>query len=908
MPQREAADIYGNLGSVPTAAPEGGGGQSLRTEANPNDFGAQVQGQANETANKFIDLYNDTTARDAATQASKKLADLEFQYNQNKGTNAVTALAGFQKGAGGLIETSASNLSPAAGQIFRDRFSNEVNSAVFRSGAHAAEQLDQAQSASLEASMTNHVNNMAANITDSNSRQQNITNIRDTALEYAHVKGVAPDVADGMVSKFVGDAYAGGIKAVAGNDPDKANVLFNEALNGKFTVNRNGQDVTVPYLDAGHRAQISSEMNAEFKQQEQQQIFTARSYAAMGINFDQTALVKSMKNAGRGQDYITAEVDRLNQVKSNFGAADNQYKVSKSLQDNEAKAMNGLPIQPIDESAVRAAYPREPDKAQDIINHQNDLQHVAGFVGSFPTKTVNQIYTDLESFKPQDALQPKLGKSFKAMDAGTDNFTNALPFVQGKEGGFVSNDSGKGPTNFGINQEANPDIDVSKLTKESAAQVMKDRYWKPLNLDNASPAFAKVALDGAVNQGVPTMQKLITEANGDPEKLIELRQQRYNEIAVANPAKAADLPGWTKRLNDLKSDISAPAPSASGYAEQSNTYKMMSNAADAYTKQLYNDPSGTLVSKDPILTGLLNDGLKDPTKLGSFIDASIARQDAVQVPKAYQAALPQNVAVSMANSITTDPASAPDTFNKLQQQSGAHWPAVYQSLVTQGKLPAYYQAVGQLGADPETANDAKLLARWAGEDTKGKTDKDLMGDKVANDMKTNVAADPGVQSLMTSLYRSGASRIQVDDTLHSIQSLAFAKQYYNKDPAAAQNAIQAFTSKYEFMPNGGARVPANVFDAVTKNAETAVATLENKAVAPAQYTTGFHGQPKPDEYFNWVKNSPTWVTSPHEDALILKDPQDRIVRDKDGKPITVPFSLAAPIAPSAPSQPAPPPG
>ena len=134
--------------------------------------------------------------------------------------------------------------------------------------------------------------------------------------------------------------------------------------------------------------------------------------------------------------------------------------------------------------------------------------------------------------------------------------TAPIDFVLQHEGGFVSNDSGKGPTNFGINQEANPDIDVKNLTQDQARNLIKTRYADPIGADKMSPEMASVAVDSAVNMGVAKTKTLLAEANGDPQKLIDLRRQEYQRLATENPAKyAANLPGWNSRLDDLQKTI-----------------------------------------------------------------------------------------------------------------------------------------------------------------------------------------------------------------------------------------------------------------------------------------------------------------------------------------------------------------
>lgn len=103
------------------------------------------------------------------------------------------------------------------------------------------------------------------------------------------------------------------------------------------------------------------------------------------------------------------------------------------------------------------------------------------------------------------------------------------PLLQ-REGGFVAQDGASGaPANFGINQRANPDIDVKNLTKEQAAQLYKERYWDAINGDQLPPEAQAAVFDSAVNQGVGAAQQMWAQAGGDVDKFNELRLQRYRQ-------------------------------------------------------------------------------------------------------------------------------------------------------------------------------------------------------------------------------------------------------------------------------------------------------------------------------------------------------------------------------------------
>lgn len=142
--------------------------------------------------------------------------------------------------------------------------------------------------------------------------------------------------------------------------------------------------------------------------------------------------------------------------------------------------------------------------------------------------------------------------------------TASAPLIQRvmqREGGYVANDAGKGPTNYGINSAANPEVgDVSKLTPQQAQQIYKTKYWDAIGADNLPENMREIAFDGAVNQGVSFMRQALQAAGNDPQKLLQIRAQRYQQTAASDPSKAAYLPQWMARLQSIAGGQPQGAP------------------------------------------------------------------------------------------------------------------------------------------------------------------------------------------------------------------------------------------------------------------------------------------------------------------------------------------------------------
>jgi hypothetical protein len=147
-----------------------------------------------------------------------------------------------------------------------------------------------------------------------------------------------------------------------------------------------------------------------------------------------------------------------------------------------------------------------------------------------------------------------------------DPFDAAFRRVMRYEGGYVANDAGKGPSKFGINKAANPDLDIAKLTEKDAKRIYRERYWDKIGGDELAkknPALATVAFDTAVNMGVTPAKRLVEQSGGDPSKILAAREQHYASLIEKDPKKFAPYQsGWQSRLADLATSVFPSAAAA----------------------------------------------------------------------------------------------------------------------------------------------------------------------------------------------------------------------------------------------------------------------------------------------------------------------------------------------------------
>ena len=144
---------------------------------------------------------------------------------------------------------------------------------------------------------------------------------------------------------------------------------------------------------------------------------------------------------------------------------------------------------------------------------------------------------------------------------GDEVFERAFKKVLKLEGGakYLKDDAGRGPTKYGINQTANPDVDIKNLTEDQAKEIYRKRYWNTIGGDALAaknPQLAIIAFDAAVNQGPGTAKQMLAQAGDSPYELLKLRQQRYIDLKNENPEKFGKfLGGWTNRVSSLQKDL-----------------------------------------------------------------------------------------------------------------------------------------------------------------------------------------------------------------------------------------------------------------------------------------------------------------------------------------------------------------
>lgn len=115
-----------------------------------------------------------------------------------------------------------------------------------------------------------------------------------------------------------------------------------------------------------------------------------------------------------------------------------------------------------------------------------------------------------------------------------------------------------------------------------------------------------------------------------------------------------------------------------------------------------------------------------------------------------------------------------------------------------------------------------------------------------------------------------------------------AIHFYNPtDGNPSETAIKALTSKFAYLPDGGARVPADKFETISQNAEHIRANID-KIMSPQQFVPPTYADRQ--HYIDDVRSEPMWVTRGSENMVYLYDHFNKPVLGTNGKQISIGFN------------------
>jgi hypothetical protein len=139
------------------------------------------------------------------------------------------------------------------------------------------------------------------------------------------------------------------------------------------------------------------------------------------------------------------------------------------------------------------------------------------------------------------------------VDGTSDDFEKDVNQTIRFEGrGLVRDDAGAGPSKFGINKRANPDVDVENLDEGTARRLYKERYWDKIGASELPENIRPLAYDTSVLMGPGRAKEFLQASGGDPEKFMGMRRSFLNNLVEQNPAKYGKYAkSWENRNNEL---------------------------------------------------------------------------------------------------------------------------------------------------------------------------------------------------------------------------------------------------------------------------------------------------------------------------------------------------------------------
>lgn len=919
-----------------TVAPQGApANDELRINANPEEFGAAIgrgmerAGQGLEAASaagfQTLEFYGQIAADDATNKYQKATSNILFGdpndpskpgYYSLRGEDAMRARPQVSQQLDDLRNQFRGGLDPRAKLQFDQETRRMQLMMLDGVGRHYDEQLLQYGSATNQAKVNNAVAHVGQYWNDDRQWQEGLTKGFQGIRDQAKIEGWGEDVVEQKLDDFQSKAIESRAMGMLTHDPAAALDFVNRH---QSVMHQQTYDALVQRL----RPQVAREwVNDQFG---------ARGGAIEPRGFG-PALQRTLIQEG---GYSPRDA---NGVPVNFGinqAAHPEVDVSKISRADAAgiykrdywDAINGDDLAKSNPALAHVAF----DTA--VIAGPERARQMMAQSGGDASK-----FMDLRDRYLSDLLAKEPEKYGRFAQAWTDRDNALRADIRGAVGGNAMVSDMGAPTKEALFKRAQAQFgdDPEMLRQVGTAITQRVNEFSAANATQT--AELKQQLPDLIAGAEAGVEGLTFPEDRVRALLPPAQAQKWSEqyqIATrvgqvmrgAEWASPAELSGM---LNDISSgqgvlsDMmkahargATTGPGTTGADEDADTaayFRLREGATRRLAGEIERrdrmlvgadaDPAAYVQPNPTIRQYAANLDAKFPQTFEQYSNAVLGLQDHLGVPEAAQHVLTRGQAMDLAGKIAAPGADSQAVMNGLQQQYGGAWRHVFNDLVTLGRLPAGYQAVQALD-DP---HDAALLSRALNEvkpKSDGQPGKDwtqILGDaggkSVAADLRQTIRTDTTVMQLERSLSASGASARQVDEIVGSIETLAFAKKFYQGDPNAAQNAISSFISKYEFLPNGGARVPAKSFDAVTTNAQATLNGLsaENVAIPPV---FGQTGAPSTDEYLGMLRASPTWITSPKEDALWLMDHGGRIVKDRGGKPVSVPFNAPAAAAPAS---------
>lgn len=323
-----------------------------------------------------------------------------------------------------------------------------------------------------------------------------------------------------------------------------------------------------------------------------------------------------------------------------------------------------------------------------------------------------------------------------------------------------------------------------------------------------------------------------------------------------------------------------------GYAQRKQQLANMDAAIKKRNELLTNDPAGYAQGL-PAVAAAFKDAGTDPARTQAAIQLSMSTQRGLGVQDGDIRAIPRSLAASIGeklNTTTPDKGDMGQQITDLQKQYGANFPDVWKTVVLDGKVNPAYQMLAVAPPGPRAELQSALTMQHA---NKAKFDEIPPDQKQAFNTALNAQSGGYLGQFAATVSPFGGDAMVQNVVKPGVEALATLRvhQGMNGD-AAVQSAYQDLVGdRYNF--DGALRVPKGPNGESRINDVQAVGSNLLSNLTPAGLAAG-QGAFTPAQ-----ARAGQWVTNPDESGMTLMAKKQgiyNVVKDNNGKPLTVPFT------------------
>jgi hypothetical protein len=905
----------------------------IRTEATPQDFGAQIGQSTQQLGKTGEQIGQDLGDYALQAQAIFNKTSIDASYNQHQdtankllygdpndpndhgfmsltGADAMNARAGVMA----KLQESQNELSGKLPTVARAQFedqSRRLNQMVYSDiGQHANQQFLNWSVQTQDATKATSLQALGADPANDNTFTLGVTQVQDAAAQKAHLLGASPETGAAMQIQAKNDAYATRAKVWGLKDPVSAfnflttnqgqfepgtyATLYDELLPKANTIKAgNIVNGIVPLPGPAGLGPAAGAVQSAAQTQ--------------GVDPTQALTVAQLESQGGAEhDRPGSKYSGVFQMGSDEFAQNNPGGTRGNVADEAQAGVNNLKrIQPIADAAVggtaapwqvylvhqqgdaggTALLKADPNMtAVDALTpaYKGDKQAATAAVfqnGGLPTTTVGQ-FTSMWQQKYDAAEQQVRGH---ALTSGPAPYPD-MGALEQKVIDATPND----PV---LQHDALATLHQRVDLLLTQAKQAKD------GLDHTIANTQAALLTGDTSAAIPESQiRAAFPADEAQQRIDQLSTARQAGVVIkstqfATPEKLtsaiADLDSPNSPISlQLRSQKVAPggvtgAPDGNALSPETvdqtvfrkNVQQMLVQQLQARQTALKNDPAAYAVNEPVVKAAQATIDPKVPATFENYARLTVSTQKMLGVADTDTRVLTAEQSQGIAKQLTGgDPAKVDvgNEIDSLSQKYGQAWPQVWHDVVRDGHMPPEFQVLGSMPAGPDRMQMQRALQYAA---TKGGVEnmrKDI-DPAAAQDIDKNVdaAMEPLRQTLMVPGLGGGAE--QFSTFRNAIRTSAlYGTLMSGQGGIAALNKATAGALPYDF--EGMARAPKGMGGQAESYGASVISNLKGADIGPTSANPDLLPSQVQQAGLAAVKRSGVWVTNSRDDGWELVVP------------------------------------